>query len=268
MKKMRNNVKTIDISDVDQETLFDGFADNYDLLLPNWENDLKEQAIILDRFFKKYAPKPLKKILDCTCGIGTQSIGLGLLGYDVTGTDISGKSIQRAIKEARRMGVDIEFKKADIRLLSDSVTGNFDAVISCDNSLPALLSEADVALGIANMFQRLDPSGICIISIRNYDRIFAEKKCFHPRQIHYIEGNRLIVFDVWDYQNDEFLCLNVFYLYEQESGWKAECRPMVYRAIYTDDFIRILKHTGFGKVDVINNLDGVPLQFDYYICKP
>lgn len=261
-------MKEINISEVDQGLLFDQFADNYDLLLSNWENDIKKQAKILDVLFKQYAEKPVQRVLDCMCGIGTQAIGLSLLGYKLFGTDISEKSVERAINEARRFGVDIEFKNADVRHLSETIDEKFDAVISCENSLPLLLSEEDVALGLSNMHHRLDPSGVCIISIRNYDKIFSEKQRFHPRHIHALGDKRLIVFDVWDYQDDEFICLNVFYLYEKKSGWEVECRPMVFRALFTDDFIRVLKQTGFRTVDVIRSFDGMPLQFDHYICKP
>lgn len=35
------------------------------------------------------------KLLDCSCGIGTQAIGLALVVYNVTATDLSEKAIKR-----------------------------------------------------------------------------------------------------------------------------------------------------------------------------
>ena len=221
----------IDIPKISQEDIFDLFAPDYDLLLKDWEKDLLEQARVLDYFFENYGQRQINAVLDCFCGIGTQCIGLAKLGYEVTGTDISGKSILRANTEAQRFAVDIEFAKADVLGLSEQISRRFDAVISCDNSLPVLLSKEDLDLALKNMFEVLEPSGLCVISIRNFEEIYAEKKRFNPRHIHEIDGKRLIIFDVWDYLEDEILVFNVFYLREQEQGWDVNCRRMVFRPI-------------------------------------
>jgi len=186
----------IDIDIVDQEQLFDKIADDYDLLLADWKNDLLEQGRQLDGFIQRFATQPVRSILDCTCGIGTQCIGLARQGYQVTGTDISRKSVERARLEARRFKVDVQFQVADIRTLAETVAGRFDCVISCDNSLPALLNEADVRAGLGQMYARLETSGLCVISIRDYRSIFEEKKRFHPRQVHETPAGRLVVFDL------------------------------------------------------------------------
>ncbi|MFH0785610.1 MAG: class I SAM-dependent methyltransferase [Pseudomonadota bacterium] len=261
-------MNTQDILAVSQEEIFDKFADDYDLLLKDWKQYAKEQGTLLDRIFKIYAgDHSIKSVLDCTCGIGTQCIGLARFDYRVTGTDISDKSILRARDEAMRCGVDITFKKADIRRLDEVVQETFDAVISCDNSLPTLLSEDDLLLGLKNMYDRLAPSGLCVISIRDYDQILAEKKRFYPRQIHEIDGKRVVVFDLWDYQDKDIIVFHVFYLHENESGWDMNCRHMVYRSTHRNDLISALKQTGFSHIEVIKSLDEVPLQFDFYICK-
>jgi glycine/sarcosine N-methyltransferase len=255
-----------DTKHVSQAELFDQLAEEYDLLLDNWEDDLKIQGRQLDCLFRRYAPAPIASVLDCTCGIGTQCIGLGLQGYRVTGTDISEKSVQRARREAGRFGVEIEFSQADIRHLDRTVAETFDAVISCDNSLPALLSQADVAAALDQMNRRIGTGGLCLISIRNYERIFQAKTRFHPRQIHDIDGRRVIVFDVWDYPENGLVRFNVFFLKENEAGWETACRQMVYRAMYRDDLTAELKRAGFHLADVVEELDGTLLPFDFYVC--
>lgn len=256
-----------DIDNVDQEVLFDQLADEYDLLLGDWKEDLKKQGRQLDALFRRYAGNAVRSVLDCTCGIGTQSLGLGLMGYRVTGTDISDASIRRARKEAEGFGLDgILFERADLRRLDATVTGTFDAVISCDNSLPALLSLDDVRMALDQMVRRLDPSGICVISIRNFERIFAQKSRFHPRHIHERDGRRVIVFDVWDYVDEGRIRFNVFFLRETGEGWDVACRKMVYQALYREDLVAELKRAGFTRVEVLERFDGEPLQFDFYIC--
>ena len=256
-----------DIDIVDQEALFDQLADEYDLLLGDWNEDLKKQGRQLDALFRHFAGGSIRNVLDCTCGIGTQSLGLGLLGYQVTGTDISDASIRRARKEAGAMGLDhMVFQRADLRRLDATVTGTFDAVISCDNSLPALLTLEDVRLALKQMAHRLDPAGICVISIRNFERIFAQKSRFNPRHIHEKDGRRVIVFDVWDYVGQGQVRFNVFFLRETDKGWETACRKMAYQALYREDLVAELKRAGFTHVEVLERFEGEPLQFDFYIC--
>ena len=259
------HMAVIDI--VDQEALFDMIADDYDLLLADWDNDLKEQGHQLDVFIKRFSSMPVRSVLDCTCGIGTQCIGLAGQGYRVTGTDISRKSVERARSEASRFGVDINFSVADIRALDSIVENQFDCVISCDNSLPALLSEKDVRSGLRQMYQRLKPSGLSVISIRDYKQIFSEKKRFHPRQVHDTRAGRTVVFDLWDYPEEDIVVFNVFYLREGAGGWDVATRKMVYRAIYKEALVAMLADTGFSDIEVIRELDGERLPFDFYICR-
>jgi SAM-dependent methyltransferase len=257
---------TIDTASVRQDLLFDELAPSYDLLLGDWEQDLEAQGRLLDRLFRTHGDRPITTVLDCTCGIGTQCIGLAKLGYRVTGTDVSTRSVARAQREAERFGVSVDFRAADLRRLSQTLPERFDAVISCDNSLPYLLSREDLDAALQSMFDCLEPGGLCVISIRNFDRIFRERKRFSPRHIHDVNGKRIIIFDVWDYHGDELVTFNVFFLREEASGWRADCHPMVLRALYREDLKAALQRSGFRSVDILDNLDGNPLQFDFYLC--
>ena len=255
-----------DIENVNQEELFDQLADEYDLLLGDWREDLKSQGRQLDTLFRRYAQNAVETVLDCTCGIGTQSIGLGLLGYRVTGTDISGKSVARARREAARFNLDMEFLRADLRCLGQTVSQTFDAVISCDNSLPALLTKEDVRAALDQMARRVVPSGLCLLSIRNFERILTQKSRFNPRHLHEVDGQRVIVFDVWDYLDSGLVRFNVFFLKEKDGGWDVACRQMVYRALYREELTAELGRCGFQVVEILDQLDGEPLPFDFYVC--
>src|SRR5262249_46393233 len=69
-------------------------------------------------------------VLDCSCGIGTQAIGLALQGNRVRATDLSPVSVTRAAEEAASFGVELETGVADMRFLAEQVGGTFDAVLS------------------------------------------------------------------------------------------------------------------------------------------
>jgi len=71
------------------QAFYDNLASQYDKLFLDWQSTTHEQALILDRLFRDHGFDASARILDCACGIGTQSIGLASLGYHVTASDIS-----------------------------------------------------------------------------------------------------------------------------------------------------------------------------------
>lgn len=86
-----------------------------------------------------------QKILDCDCGIGTQTIGLGKLGYNVTASDISEAELAEARKRAKGNKVDISFRQADFRAPEEAFAEKFDIVIAMDNALPHMLTKENLA---------------------------------------------------------------------------------------------------------------------------
>ncbi len=259
-------MQKIDLSAISQEEIFDWLADDYDLLLEDWRHYCSEQGELLHGLFNRYRRKPVKTVLDCTCGIGTQCIGLAPFGYILTGTDISGRSIARARREAETMGADVTFDKADIRRLDEVIDRRFDAVISCDNSLPLLLTEVDLAAALEQMNGRLNPGGLCVISLRNYDAVTSEKSRIHPRNIHERGKERIIVFDLRELDDDGFVVFHIFYVRETEAGVDVRRRKMVCRAVSRRDFVRMLESAGFQDIERIPEITCGPSKFDFYLC--
>lgn len=72
-------------------------------------------------------------MLDAACGIGTQSIGLAKLGYQVTSSDLSPAEVEQTQQEAIRYGVHIEVQVVDMRKVWETYQRPFDIVIACDN---------------------------------------------------------------------------------------------------------------------------------------
>ena len=66
------------------QSFYDDMATQYEKLFLDWQSTTHEQAVILDEIFKENGFGMEACILDCDCGIGTQSIGLAALGYHVS----------------------------------------------------------------------------------------------------------------------------------------------------------------------------------------
>lgn len=88
---------------------YDELAPRYDQHVPDWDGAIARQASVLDGVItERFGTRPVD-ILDCTCGVGTQAIGLAALGHRVVGTDISAKAVREARRHALRHGVDVAF---------------------------------------------------------------------------------------------------------------------------------------------------------------
>jgi glycine/sarcosine N-methyltransferase len=207
---------------------YDGLAADYHLVYGDrWEDAVAQQGEVLDRLIRSVRDAAAD-VLDCSCGIGTQAIGLALRGHRVHGTDISEPSLERARVEAARLGATVSFAVADFRDLA-SVSGTFDVVLSCDNALPHLLDEADIASALRAMRSKLRPGGLLIISIRDYDK---ERPPAPPPYVVAGPPRRLVVrLHDWDAPDSPHYTVRFFFLTETDDGWTMTHHGARYRAM-------------------------------------
>ena len=126
------------------EEFYDALAAEYHLLFPDWWAAAQWHGEVIARVLAGRGVRPPATVLDCTCGVGTQALPLAALGYRTTGTDLSRRAVERARREAETRGLPVTLACADVRDVRMAVTGTFVAVVSCDNSLPHLLTDPDL----------------------------------------------------------------------------------------------------------------------------
>jgi len=107
---------------------YDDLAREYHLLFADWPATVRWQGALLDRLIRAYQSADRPSILDCACGIGTQALGLALLGHTVHGTDRSPAAVERARQEAAHLGLGVTFGVADMRTLDADVANIFDVI--------------------------------------------------------------------------------------------------------------------------------------------
>ena len=181
---------------------YDDLADEYDLILEDWDAAVRRQAPQLAALLASMGLRPPATVLDCTCGIGTQAIGLAMEGFAVQGTDLSPGAVARARREATRYGVDVPFAVADVRALAEVVPGPFDAVLSFDNALAHLLDDGDLRRAVAAMVEATRPGGVVAASTRDYDVLAGERPTATPVRRHLGEGAERASFQLWDWADD------------------------------------------------------------------
>jgi SAM-dependent methyltransferase len=237
------------VIDDSTQGFYDGLSGDYHLLFEDWAQSIRRQSDVLDRLLHaRLGARPLT-VLDCCCGIGTQAIGLALLGHRVHATDISTQAVSRAASEAAAFGVALTLGVADVRLLQQQVEGTFDAVIACDNALPHLLSDDDLLQGVRGMAAKLRPGGLFLASIRDYDTLTRERAAATPVRVHAGPPCRRAVFQVWDWSPDgRTYRMHHFILKEGSEDWGLVHHTALYRALLRDELTAIMQGAGLIEV--------------------
>jgi len=236
--------------DESPEAFYDQLADDWDALYDDWWLGARWNARIIDGLVRRVGGEPPARLLDCACGIGTQALPLVARGYEVTGTDVAGAAVERAQREADARGIAITLLPADMRALADAVAGPFDIVIACDNALPHMLDDADLDTALASVREVLEPGGIFLASIRDYDALRVERPPgalggVRPRA----EGLE-IVGQAWEWSDDlELIHMHLYVLRQRETGWHAEVATTWYRALRRADLDAALLRTGFVDIE-------------------
>ena len=228
---------------------YDGLADRYHLLFGDWWEAAEWHGEIVGALLAAEGISPGASVLDCTCGIGTQAIPLARQGYRVTASDISAAAIDVARVEADRREIELELKVADVRTLGREIHGTFDAVISCDNALPHLLTESDLTAAATSIRERLEADGVFVASIRDYDALAQERAPGFPPTVSGEPGHRRAVTQSWTWSDDGPTVDIVLYVLNEEGArWNVTVHEATYRAWSRAEFTSILEATGFDRV--------------------
>ncbi len=227
---------------------YDGLAPLYHLIYPDWEQSVQKQGHDLDSLIRKTWGDGMHSVLDVSCGIGTQVLGLAGLGYEVTASDLSPEEVARAKGEADRQGLKINFSVADMRESFAHHARQFDVVLSCDNSVPHLLTDEDILLAFRQFFQCTRPGGGCIISVRDYEKEDLSKRQIKPYGIREENGVLWLLWQLWDPHGATY-DVNMYFV-EDHGG--TECRTHKFRSTYyavgIPKLMELMRHAGFEDV--------------------
>ncbi|MEU1473845.1 class I SAM-dependent methyltransferase [Streptomyces sp. NPDC005760] len=185
------------MTDFSARDFYDSLAPDYHRIFADWDASMAYQATVLNPLL---GPGP-HRVLDCSCGIGTQAIGLALAGHRVVGSDLSPVAAARATAEASVRGARLPTAAADMRRLPFA-SSVFDVVVCADNSVAHLLTAPDVEAALAGMRRVLRDDGLLVLTVRDYDEMRRTRPGAPPPQVSETSEGRLITFQLWHWHAD------------------------------------------------------------------
>jgi len=228
---------------------YERLASVYHLIFEDWDTSMQEQGKILSRLIPP--PDVAGPILDCACGIGTQTLPLAALGYEIEGVDLSASEIERAKQEAAIRRLSINFRQDDMRALKTAPLHHYGTVIALDNALPHLESEEEIITALTTMKERLKNGGQLLLSLRNYGKLMKERPSVTAPKFYQDNTLRRIVHQVWDWQDERHYIVHLYITQEIVSGWKTEHFIGRYRVITLEEVTDLMKCVGFAEIEAL-----------------
>ena len=181
---------------------YDDLASDYHLIYEDWWSSVERQGRALHALIETRLGTGSKRVLDCTCGIGTQALGLSWQGHRVLGTDLSEAAISRAPKEARARDLAAEFQVWDVRSLASLDEGPFDLVLSADNSLSHLITLEELRDAARGIRVQTASRGAAVITLRDYEALLrAGVSTQGPRVYGEPGSGRRGIVQLWDWED-------------------------------------------------------------------
>jgi SAM-dependent methyltransferase len=236
------------------DDFYDRMAGLYHLIFPDWDTSIERQGEQLAGIIRERWGAGARTVLDVTCGIGTQAIGLARRGFAVTASDLSPAAIARARVEAGRRSVGVDFSVCDMRAAHDHHRRQFDMVVSADNSITHLMTDDDLLLAFRQMYVCTRPGGGCLVTVRDYDREERGVGVVKHYGVREEGGARYVIFQVWDFAGSAY-DLSMYFVADDGAAGQAPAEVMRtrYNAVGTDHLLDLMRSAGFAAAE---RLDG------------
>ena len=190
------------------------------------------------------------KLLDCPCGYGRHSNFIASKGIDVVGGDINSIHLNKAIEQAKEMGVSTTFQK--MNMLNINYSNEFNAIINMFYSFGFFDTDEENFKVLKNFYQALKPDGKFLMHTDvNIPRVLeGDYKFCDERTL--ASGNKLEQIDRYDpvtkRMNGTWKIIN-----PDGANKKADYSVRVYTK---EEFVELCFKAGFRKVEVYSDWEG------------
>lgn len=234
---------------------YDGLAPDYHALFEDWWASAERQGRAIAALLQERGLRPPATILDCACGIGTQSLPLAAAGYNVIATDVSHAAVKRARIEAKRRRLTTRFAVVDMKSVGRAVVPSVDAALACDNALSHLMTATDLDAALSSVRLCLSPGAIFIASQRDYDKLLLTRPEGTPVEVYGPPGKRFGTRQSWAWSSDG-LTLDIALFVLRERGatrWDLAMHETQHRVLRRSLLTDALYANGFTSVEWLDS---------------
>ncbi len=126
----------------------------------------KGEVDFLEHCFKRFAKRPVRRVVDIACGTGPHLLRLAARGYRMTGLDLSPENIEFLRERTRAAGFDADLVVGD--MTNFQLGARVDAAICMQDSQGHLLTNEHLLDHLRSVAQALRRGGVYV-----FDRYMA-----------------------------------------------------------------------------------------------
>jgi glycine/sarcosine N-methyltransferase len=234
--------------------MYDAFSTDYDRFV-NWPSRLAAELPFIESQLRAAGAR---RVLDAACGTGQHAVALAKRGYTAAGADLSAGMVERARANAAAAGVSVQFATVGFGQLAPEFEGQrFDAVLCLGNSLPHMLSSAELAQALRDFAACLRPGGLLLVQNRNFEAVLARReRWMEPQAAREGEAEWLFL-RFYDFDADGLLTFNVTTLRREGAGpWAQAVTSTRLRPLLAEELTSALIAAGFEGIVCLGHMSG------------
>ncbi len=240
-----------------QVPMYDELSADYDRFV-DWDSRLHVELPFVEEQLRLVGAR---RVLDAACGTGMHAIALAQCGYEAVGADLSAPMIERARSNAAAAGVSARFEVAGFGELARRVGRNFDALLCLGNSLPHVLTDAELCTALADLGACLRPGGLVLVQNRNFDAIVARRERWMEPQSHREGATEWLFLRFYDFRPDGTLDFHIWTLKRVDGGsWAQRVSSTRLRPWQHAQLLAAFKACGLEHVTAFGDLQGHPFD--------
>ena len=193
---------------------------------------------------------PGAKVLDVPCGNGRLSIELGAIGFELTGVDIAEEFIEEAKRNSRERGLDINWRKGDMRDLPWS--NEFEGAFCFGNSF-GYLDDGQNADFLEALSRTLKPGARVILDAPAIAECLLPN--FQEKRTIEIGGIKVTIDNRYDHQQSRIFPSFTFVRNGVEDKRSSSQRIYTYK-----ELSGLLSEAGLEIVSTYSSLDENPFK--------
>ena len=190
-------------------------------------------------------------ILDCSCGIGQNTIALAEKGFTVYGSDASQGMIEQAKERSKSLNKEIPFIKSKWAELPLKIDHSFDITFCLGNSIGHCKNKNEMISSFKGIRSTLKTGGLLVLDSRNWEKLFFSKPRFTLTGTGLRNNIKCIPLYVWNFKEhfeDEQL-IEVVLIFEEQTSIYERHYNITYHPFKYQVLLEILKEVGFTSIN-------------------